>query len=297
MGEFSSANQLVNQIEAKGLMKIMVMASTITVKLDALLLAALNFIKGPEILLAIGRSKNINKSFVKRILMMNLIVYVAVLLQGFVTLPNNLHTTQLTLVLTNLNITQALAIPSLYLVAVNTIRNSLDRLSSKFSDGFYSNDVERLRDLRRDLVTIKAHLREIEGAFSPELLVSIGSSIILLMANICLIAIQSIGVVSFFAITMLISSFVKLSMFCFYGQKIPNTFEKLVNLLEMESIRRLWKSEEMMQLELIKAMKEELVMKAAGYMELSRLSAVTLSSFILQYSIILIQTDSLQTPN
>ncbi len=150
--------------------------------------------------------------------------------------------------------------------------------------------------LRFKLLRIINKLRELELLISPFLLVSLMANTLTLMAVICVFAtatkvFDSFLMTYFFAIDFFISS-VKIFIYFHFGEKIPKSFSQLKNILEELSLKTNFSNDEWKQWIAIKTMEKDFNFTLYNILKLKRKTAITVCSFILQYSVILIQTNS-----
>jgi hypothetical protein len=116
------------------------------------------------------------------------------------------------------------------------------------------------------------------------------------MAVICVFAtatkvFDSFLMTYFFAIDFFISS-VKIFIYFHFGEKIPKSFSQLKNILEELSLKTNFSNDEWKQWIAIKTMEKDFNFTLYNILKLKRKTAITVCSFILQYSVILIQTNS-----
>jgi hypothetical protein len=117
-----------------------------------------------------------------------------------------------------------------------------------------------------------------------------------MMTGICILSINSNVFQSVYAIFSLTISFtvgsVKLILYCYFGEMISNNFKKLIDKLDKNSLKREFSQEESMHFTAIKELEQKLTFKVYGF-KLKRGTLLTIIAFILQYAVILIQTDSM----
>jgi hypothetical protein len=95
---------------------------------------------------------------------------------------------------------------------------------------------------------------------------------------------------SFFAIDFFIS-LVKIFIYFHFGEKIPNSFSQLKYVLEESSLKTNFSNDDWKQWVAIRSMKSEFNFTIYSFLKLKRETAITVCSFILQYAVILIQTN------
>ncbi len=152
-----------------------------------------------------------------------------------------------------------------------------------------------MTQLRFKLLRIINKLRELESLLSPFLLVSLMANTLTLMAVICVFAtatkvFDSFLMTYFFAVDFFISS-VKIFIYFHFGEKIPNSFSQLKYVLEELSLKTNFSNDDWKQWVAIKSLKSEFNFTIYSFFELKRETAITVCSFILQYVVILIQTN------
>ncbi len=75
-------------------------------------------------------------------------------------------------------------------------------------------------------------------------------------------------------------------------KKIPKSFSQLKNILEELSLKTNFSNDDCKEWIAIKAMEKDFNFTLYNILKLKRKTAITVCSFILQYSVILIQTNS-----
>ncbi len=152
-----------------------------------------------------------------------------------------------------------------------------------------------MTELRFKLLRIINKLRELESLLSPLLLVSLMANTLTLMAGICLFAtatkvFDSFLIAYFFVVNFFVS-LVKIFIYFHFGEKIPNSFSQLKYVLEELSLKTNFSNDDWKQWVAIKSMKSEFNFTIYSFLKLKRETAITICSFILQYAVILIQTN------
>jgi hypothetical protein len=156
-------------------------------------------------------------------------------------------------------------------------------------------ETEHITELRFKLLRIINKLRELESLLSPFLLVSVMANTLTLMARICVFAavtkvFNSLVITYFFTIDLFVS-LVKIFIYFHFGEKIPNSFSQLKYVLEELSLKTNFSNDDWKQWVAIKSMKSEFNFTIYSFLKLKRETAITICSFILQYAVILIQTN------
>jgi hypothetical protein len=116
-----------------------------------------------------------------------------------------------------------------------------------------------------------------------------------MMAVICALAtskkvFDSFLMTYFFATDLFISSVI-IFIYFHFGKKIPNSFCQLKYVLEELSLKTNFSNDDWKQWVAIKSMKSEFNFTIYSFLKLKRETAITVCSFILQYAVILIQTN------
>jgi hypothetical protein len=96
---------------------------------------------------------------------------------------------------------------------------------------------------------------------------------------------------SFFAIDCFIS-LVNIFIYFHFGENIPKSFSQLKIILEELSLRNNFSNDDWKQWIAIKAMEKVFNLTLFNILKLKRKTAITVYSFILQFAVILIQTNS-----
>jgi hypothetical protein len=153
-----------------------------------------------------------------------------------------------------------------------------------------------LSQLRCELWKINVKLRELESLLSPFLLLSLMTNTMIIMAGICVFAtatkvFDSFIMTYFFAITLYFA-ILKNFVYFHFGEKIPKSFSQLKNILEELSLKTNFSNDDCKEWIAIKAMEKDFNFTLFNFLKLKRKTAITVCSFILQYAVILIQTNS-----
>ena len=99
------------------------------------------------------------------------------------------------------------------------------------------------------------------------------------------------GLVLYFYLSTSTVAFVKLFIYFHFGEKIPNSFNELKNTLNELSLTNHLSNDDWKQWIAIKEMKPEFYFTILNILQLKRETAITVALFILQYVVILIQTN------
>jgi hypothetical protein len=86
-------------------------------------------------------------------------------------------------------------------------------------------------------------------------------------------------------------SVIRIFVYFHFGEKIPKSFTQLKNILEELSLKTNFSNDDWKQWIAIKAMEKEFNFTLFNILKLKRKTAITVCSFILQFAVILIQTN------
>ena len=143
-------------------------------------------------------------------------------------------------------------------------------------------------------------LRELESIISPLILASITEITIALMCSICTIASQDtqtdkifiIYYKKFYFISYTFIGIIKLLFYFHFGEMIPNSFNRMKDLLEELFLTNMSSIEEWKQWKAIQKMEKQFNFSIMKLFNMKRKTAVIIGSFILQYVVILLQTNA-----
>ncbi len=149
--------------------------------------------------------------------------------------------------------------------------------------------------MRTKLLKLKNRLRQFESLLSASLLVSIMTSSLRIMASICNLSIRDFSLnLNFIQIISFInfwSGFIKLIIYFHFGEQISSAYIQLKNNLEeFCSIVQL-SNEEWKQWIAIKELEKQFDLSVFNVLKLRRANLLAIGAFVLQYSVILIQTN------
>src|SRR5208282_5076571 len=152
-----------------------------------------------------------------------------------------------------------------------------------------------LGELRIKLLKLKNRLRQFESLFSTSILVSIMTSSLSTMTGVC---VPSIGDYSQNIISIQVISylhfwfgFIKLLIYFHFGEQISSAYNQLTNKLEeICSIIQL-SNEEWKQWIEIRKLEKQFDLSIFKVLKLRRANLLAIGAFLLQYSVILIQTN------
>jgi hypothetical protein len=152
-----------------------------------------------------------------------------------------------------------------------------------------------LGELRIKLLKTKNRLRQFESLFSISLLVSIMTSSLNTMTGVCMLSIQDhswnmnfIQILSFFNFCF---GFIKLLIYFHFGEQISSAYTQLINKLEEICSMIQLSNEEWKQWIAIKELKKQFGLSIFKVLKLRRANLLAIGAFLLQYLVILIQTN------
>jgi len=152
-----------------------------------------------------------------------------------------------------------------------------------------------LGELRIKLLKLKNRLRQFESLFSTSILVSIMTSSLSTMTGVC---VPSIGDYSQNIISIQVISylhfwfgFIKLLIYFHFGEQISSAYNQLTNKLEEICSMIQLSNEEWKQWIAIKELEKQFDLSVFKVLKLRRVYLFVIGNFVLQYSVILIQTN------
>jgi hypothetical protein len=153
-----------------------------------------------------------------------------------------------------------------------------------------------LGELRTKLLKLKNRLRQFESLFSASLLVSIMTSTLLTMASVCNLSIRDLSLnINLIQIISFINfwvGFIKLLIYFHFGEEISSAYAQLKNKLEVFCSMIQLSNEEWKQWIAIKELEKQFDLLVFKFLKLRRANLLAIGAFLLQYSVILIQTHS-----
>jgi len=147
------------------------------------------------------------------------------------------------------------------------------------------------------LMKISNQLRGFESLLSPFLLVSILMNSMLGMSNICYLVTQyqknTSSAIRFISAINLMTCFVKLIIYFYFGEKISSAFNQMKKKLEKFTISENISNHDWKQWIAIKDMSQQNVFKFSvmNLFEMQQKTGLIVFSIIIQYAVILIQTN------
>ncbi len=152
-----------------------------------------------------------------------------------------------------------------------------------------------LGELRIKLLKLENRLREFESLFSTSLLVSIITSCLLTLRGVFILSIpEYLGKINFIQIMSFISfcfGFIKLLIYFHFGEQISSAYTQLTNRLEEICSFIQLSNEEWKQWIAIKELEKQFDLSIFKVLKLRRANLLAIGAFLLQYLVILIQTN------
>ncbi len=165
-------------------------------------------------------------------------------------------------------------------------------ISQQFIGKIESKD---LGELRIKLLKLKNRLRQFESLFSASLLISIMTSCLQIMSSVCNLFIRDLSLnLNFIQIISFISfwiGFIKLLIYFHFGEQISSAYNQLKNKLEEICSMIEMSNEEWKQWIAIKELETQFDLSVFNVLKLRRANLLSIGAFVLQYSVILIQTN------
>jgi hypothetical protein len=152
-----------------------------------------------------------------------------------------------------------------------------------------------LGELRIKLLKLKNRLRQFESLFSIPLLVSIMICSLLTMRGVCILSIRdysgNINLILIISFLNLCFGFIKLLIYFHFGEQISSAYTQLTNKLEEICSMIQLSNEEWKQWIAIKELEKQFDLSIFKVFKLRRANLLAIGAFLLQYSVILIQTN------
>ncbi len=149
--------------------------------------------------------------------------------------------------------------------------------------------------MRIKLLKLKNRLRQFESLFSASLLVSIMTSSLTTMTGFCILSIRDhwlninfIQIISFFNFCF---GCIKLLIYFHFGEQISSAYTQLKNKLEEICSMIQLSNEEWKQWIEIKELEKQFDLSIFKVLKLRRANLLGIGAFLLQYLVILIQTN------
>jgi hypothetical protein len=152
-----------------------------------------------------------------------------------------------------------------------------------------------LGELRIKLLKLKNMLRQFESLFSTSLLVSIMTSSLTTMTGVCVLSIRdhslNINIIQIISFISFCIGFIKLLLYFHFGEQISNAYTQLKDKLEEICSMIQLSNEEWKQWIAIKELEKQFDLSIFKVLKLRRANLLSIGAFVLQYSVILIQTN------
>ncbi len=152
-----------------------------------------------------------------------------------------------------------------------------------------------LGELLIKLLKLKNRLRQFESLFSTSLLVSIMTSSLTTMTGVCNLSIRddslNINLIQIISFLNFCSGFIKLLIYFHFGEEISSAYTQLKNKLEEICLMNQLSNEEWKQWIAIKELEKQFDLSIFKVLKLRRAYLLVIGNFVLQYSVILIQTN------
>ncbi len=152
-----------------------------------------------------------------------------------------------------------------------------------------------LGELRIKLLKLKNRLRQFESLFSASLLVSVITSSLTAMTGVCILSIRDHSLnINLIQITSFINfcfGFIKLLIYFHFGEQISSAYTQLTNKLEEICSMIELSNEEWKQWIAIKQLEKQFDLSIFKVLKLRRANLLAIGAFLLQYLVLLIQTN------
>ncbi len=149
--------------------------------------------------------------------------------------------------------------------------------------------------MRIKLLKLKNRLRQFESLFSTSLLVSIMTSSLTTMTGVCVLYIRdhswNINFIQIMSFISFCIGFIKLLIYFHFGEEISSAYTQLTNKLEEIFSMIHLSNEEWKQWIAIKELEKQFDLSIFKVLKLRRATLLAIRAFVLQYSVILIQTN------
>ncbi len=110
-------------------------------------------------------------------------------------------------------------------------------------------------------------------------------------------AIQTnINMPSFELIISSAASIIRIIIFCYFGESITKQFKSLVKKVEVMSLSNTLSNDDWNQLNTIRNMNKQFTVDIFGFFRLRTTTTLAIGAFVLNYSVLLIQTDHNNNP-
>ncbi len=163
----------------------------------------------------------------------------------------------------------------------------------------YFKDIKngRLLVLRTCLVKVIDKWEQLESLISPWILLSVTANSIIIIAGVCVLAIKTtITYSTFCLIISSAASIIRIIIYCHFGESITKQFKSLVKKVEVLSLSNTLSNDDWNQLNTIRNMNKQFTVDIFGLFRLRTTLTLAIGAFVLNYSVLLIQTDHNNNP-
>jgi hypothetical protein len=151
--------------------------------------------------------------------------------------------------------------------------------------------------LRACLVKITDKWEQLESLISPWILLTITANSIIIIAGACVLAIQTtINMSSFKLIISSAASIIRIIIYCYFGESITKRFKSLVKKVEVMSLSNTLSNDDWNQLNTTRNMNKQFTVNIFGLFRLRTTAILAIGAFVLNYSVLFIQTDYNNNP-
>ncbi len=136
-----------------------------------------------------------------------------------------------------------------------------------------------------------------ESLISPWILLTVTANSIIIIAGACVLAIQTtINMSSFEFIISSAASIIRIIIYCHFGESITKQIKSLVKRVEVMSLSNTLSNDDWNQLNTIRNMNKQFTVDIFGSFRLRTTTTLAIRAFVLNYSVLLIQTDHNNNP-
>ncbi len=136
-----------------------------------------------------------------------------------------------------------------------------------------------------------------ESLISPWILLTVTANSIIIIAGACVLAIQTtINMSSFEFIISSAASIIRIIIYCHFGESITKQIKSLVKRVEVMSLSNTLSNDDWNQLNTIRNMNKQFTVDIFGLFRLRTTTTLAIGAFVLNYSVLLIQTDHNNNP-
>ncbi len=151
--------------------------------------------------------------------------------------------------------------------------------------------------MRTRLVKIIEKWEQLESLISPWILLTVTANSMIIIGGACVLAIQTtINMSSFELIISSAASIIRIVIYCYFGESITKQFKSLVKKVEVMSLSNKLSNDDWNQLNTIRNMNKQFTVDIFGSFRLRTTTTLAIGAFVLNYSVLLIQTDQNNNP-